>query len=83
MRLERGEMPLKAYSDLTVLQSIEDQVSAECFDHLLHSRDDRNTQNHEIFSIFTDEFIVNSVATGRIGFGSMVDPIHNGWFKTL
>ena len=83
MRLERDEMPLKAYSDLTVPQNVEDQVQAECYDHLLDPREDGSYHDHEIFSIFANEVFINSVATGRVGFGPIIDPISNGWFRTI
>ena len=75
MRLEREDMPLKSYSGLTVSQSIEDQVRMECYDHLLDPKESGYSPHHVIFSIFADEVYINSVSTGRIGFGPIIDPI--------
>ena len=83
MRLEREAMPLKSYSELTVSQNIEDQVRMECYDHLLEPKEDGYGPHHEIFSIFAEEVFINSVSTGRIGFGPLIDPIHHGWFRTI
>ena len=83
MKMDIDEMPLKKYSDLTIPSSLEKQVSEECYDHLLLPREDSEPSSHEIFSIFADEIFVNSVATGRIGFGPIIDPIFHGWFKTI
>ena len=67
MRLNTEDMPLKRYQDLTVSQSLKDQVRAECYDHLLEpsQRLQNSGQHHAIFSIFSDEIFVNSAAAGR------------------
>ena len=82
MRLNTEDMPLKRYQDLTVSQSLDDQVRAECYDHLLEPSQDSG-QHHAIFSIFNDEVFVNSAAAGRLGNSLIVDPIHHGWFRAI
>ena len=82
MRLNTEDMPLKRYQDLTVSQSLDDQVRAECYDHLLEPSQD-SSQHHAIFSIFNDEVFVNSAAAGRLGNSLIVDPIHHGWFRAI
>ena len=55
----------------------------ECYDQLLGPKEYGCSPHHEIFSIFADEVFINSVLTGRIGFGPIIDPIHHGWFRTI
>ena len=83
MKLDISEMPLKRYQDLTVPLSLEAQVRAECYDHLLDPQHNESRQSHEIFSIFRNEVFVNSTAMGRGKNYIIIDPIYYGWFKSI
>ena len=78
MKLDSEEMPLKKYSDLTVTQAIENEIDAECFDHLLSP-----TAFHQLFVQYSDQICVSTVAAGRVQYKLLVDPIRFGWFKAL
>ena len=78
MRLDTHKMPLKKYSDLTVPQSIENEINAECFDHLLSP-----TAFHQLFVQNSEPVFVSAVAAGRVQYSLLVDPIKFGWFRTL
>ena len=71
------------WGNLTVSQSLEDQVrAAECYNHLLEPSQD-NSQHQGIFSIFIHKIFVNSTAAGRSGNHLIIDPLYHDWFRTI
>ena len=67
-------MPSKKYSDLTVTPSIENEVDAECFDHLLSP-----TAFHQLFVQYSEPIGVSAVPAGRVQYELLVDHIRIGW----
>ena len=78
MKLDTDKMPLKQYSDLTVTPIIENEIDAECFDHLLSP-----TAFHQLFVQYSEPTFIAAVAIGRVHYELLVDPIRFGWFRAL